>query len=82
MWLGDGNSDGSGFSTEDKELLEYWKVWCDNNNSKLNLVSRKITEHNKHIKYNYKEFQKSDKEKYRPDIQYNITSNTTKNSFK
>jgi DNA-directed RNA polymerase beta subunit len=82
MWLGDGNSDGSGFSTEDKELLEYWKVWCDNNNSKLNLISRKITERNKHIKYNYKEFQKSDKEKYRPDIQYNITSNTTKNSFK
>jgi hypothetical protein len=36
MWLGDGNSDGSGFSTEDQELLTYWKNWAIANGMIIN----------------------------------------------
>ena len=35
MWLGDGLSVGTGFSTADKELLEYWKKWSEDNNASV-----------------------------------------------
>ena len=44
MWLGDGDSDGRGFASQDKELIEKWESWCSNNNAKV--------EHSK--RYNYR----------------------------
>mgnify|MGYP003776041067 CR=1 FL=1 len=44
MWLGDGDSDGRGFASQDKELIEKWESWCSNNNAKF--------EHSK--RYNYR----------------------------
>lgn len=35
MWLGDGNSRGDGFTSDDKELVEYWEKWAEKNNSKI-----------------------------------------------
>lgn len=35
MWLGDGLSVGTGFSTADKELLEYWEKWSEDNNASV-----------------------------------------------
>ena len=32
MWLGDSNNRGDGFTTDDSELLEYWKNWARQNN--------------------------------------------------
>jgi len=31
MWLGDGFSNGSGFTSADHELVKYWNEWCDKN---------------------------------------------------
>ena len=44
MWLGGGDSDGRGFTSQDKELIEKWESWCSNNNAKV--------EHSK--RYNYR----------------------------
>ena len=35
MWLGDGNSRGRGFTSNDKELVDYWKLWASQNNSEI-----------------------------------------------
>ena len=69
MWLGDGDSCGKGFSTEDIELLNYWKDWAKDNNSVVTLVPRKLTEDKN---YTYKEHQISDSNEYRPDIAYSV----------
>ena len=74
MWLGDGDSKGFMFTTEDKELLDYWEKWAQDNGAKVNLIPRKITEKNKDVNYTYKEHQISDINKYRPDISYTIGS--------
>lgn len=34
-WLGDGYSDGSGISGKDKEIIEKWMEWCENNDGEL-----------------------------------------------
>lgn len=31
MWLGDGFSNGSGFTSDDFELVNYWTEWCNKN---------------------------------------------------
>lgn len=38
MWLGDGNSRGDGFTTNDPELLEYWNLWAEKNNCIIKYV--------------------------------------------
>ena len=35
MWLGDGMSDGYGFSTADEELLDYWIEWGKSNDATI-----------------------------------------------
>jgi hypothetical protein len=35
-WLGDGYSDGSGFSSNDNEIIKYWIEWSNKNN--LNVI--------------------------------------------
>ena len=72
MWLGDSNSDGYGFTTEDIELLEYWKLWAENNKSIVSLIPRKLTKKNKNVNYTYKNHQINDPNKFRPDITYTI----------
>jgi len=69
MWLGDGDSSGKGFSTEDIEMLNYWKNWAKDNNGIITLVPRKLTEAKN---YTYKEHQISNSEEYRPDIGYSV----------
>ena len=40
MWLGDGDSDGRGFTSQDKKLIEKWESWCSNNNAKVEHIQR------------------------------------------
>jgi DNA polymerase elongation subunit (family B) len=40
LWLGDGDSDGRGLTTNDKEILEKWEEWCNNNNCYITHVKR------------------------------------------
>lgn len=61
MWL------GVGFSTEDVEMLNYWKEWAKDNGGSIKLIPLKLTEDKN---YNYKEHQISDPVKYRPDLSY------------
>jgi hypothetical protein len=35
MWLGDGLSNGYGFTGEDIELINEWYIWCLNNNGEI-----------------------------------------------
>lgn len=41
MWLGDGNRDGKGFTSADKELVDYWKKWADENQAEVVLHKNK-----------------------------------------
>jgi hypothetical protein len=74
MWLGDGNSNGKGFTSEDVELINKWKNWGLLNNAEVVLHPQKIAEYNKSTNYTYHEYQISDPKKYRPDINYGIKS--------
>ena len=76
IWLGDGNSDGSRFTSEDPELVE---EWAEQNNTKITLKPLILTEKDK--KYTYHLHQKSDSEKYRPDICYAIENSTLRHSL-
>lgn len=40
MWLGDGSSAGSGFASEDVELINEWLEWARKNNSEILHVGR------------------------------------------
>jgi len=40
IWLGDGDGDGRGFTTNDKEILNKWEEWCNNNNSYVTHIKR------------------------------------------
>lgn len=75
MWLGDGNSNSKGFTTEDQELLSEWKNYAEKINAKIKLVARYISEKDKknNKKYTYHSYQINDKKIYRPDISYSIT---------
>jgi DNA-directed RNA polymerase beta subunit len=69
MWLGDGDSSGYSFYSEDIELINYWKKWANDNNQDIKLIKRKNTcDYN----YTYQEHQINDPEKYRPDIHYSV----------
>jgi hypothetical protein len=35
MWLGDGNSRGDGFTSDDKELINYWDTWSSKNDCEV-----------------------------------------------
>ena len=74
LWLGDGNSSGKGFTTEDTEILDYWKKWANNNDADIVLYAHKINNSTRDIKFNYHEYQINDPEEYRPDIHYGIKS--------
>ena len=74
MWLGDGNSNGKGFTTEDVILLDYWKSWAKNNEAEIILYPHKINNSTKHINFRYHDYQISDPELYRPDIHYGVKS--------
>mgnify|MGYP003328691977 CR=1 FL=1 len=39
LWLGDGYSNGKEFCTNDKEILDIWYNWCEDNNALI--VKRK-----------------------------------------
>jgi hypothetical protein len=39
MWLGDGYSNGKEFSTNDGELLQYWKSWADTNDAQVDATT-------------------------------------------
>lgn len=41
MWLGDGNSNGNGFTSADPELVDAWKEWCVNNGAEVVLHPNK-----------------------------------------
>jgi DNA-directed RNA polymerase beta subunit len=70
MWLGDGDSKGNAFYSEDIELINYWKKWANDNNQDIKLIRKKNTcDYN----YTYQEHQINDPEKYRPDIHYSIS---------
>ena len=66
MWLGDGNSDGKGFTSEDKD-------WALLNESEIVLHPCKLPENNTY-NFTYRDYQINDPEKFRPDIHYGIKS--------
>ena len=41
MWLGDGNSNGKGFTSADPELVQYWKQWAEQNEAEVVLHPNK-----------------------------------------
>ena len=84
MWLGDGNSDGTRFTSEDPELIEEWEKWAEKNNTKITLKPLILNEKDKKInkKYTYHSYQKSDPKKYRPDISYAIENSTLRHSLR
>jgi DNA polymerase elongation subunit (family B) len=41
MWLGNGDNDGLGFTSQDNELIEKWESWCSDNNAKVEHISGK-----------------------------------------
>lgn len=71
LWLGGGNSNGKSFTTENIELLYYWKNWSINNNTEIVLYPHKI---NKNINFKYHEYEISDPNIYRPHIHFGIKS--------
>ncbi len=77
-WLGDGNSDGTIFTTEDQEILFEFEKWAEKNNTciilKPKIFTDKERKHNKN--YTYHSHQISDPNVYRPDISYNIANGT------
>ena len=74
MWLGDGNSDGKGFTSADIELIKEWEIWASKNDAEIILHPHKLTEKNRHNNYTYNEHQISDKNNFRPDIHFGIKS--------
>ena len=41
LWIGDGYSNGKEFCTNDKEILEQWKLWALNNNAIISETTNK-----------------------------------------
>jgi len=75
LWLGDGNSNCRGFTTEDPEILQTWKNWASKNQAKIVLYPYKISDKKKYqYNYTYHDYQIYDHEIYRPDINYGIKS--------
>ena len=84
MWLGDGHSTGSRFTTEDSELLFEWQKWAKDNNTIITLKPKIFTEKERKINknYTYHSHQKSDPEKYRPDVSYGIDNAVLRSMLK
>ena len=40
MWLGDGDSDGRGFTSQDEELIKIWEEWCVTIQARVEHVKR------------------------------------------
>lgn len=69
MWLGDGDSSGYSFYSEDIELINYWKKWANDNDKDIKLIrQKKLDGYN----YTYKNYQINDPDKYKPDIKYGV----------
>ena len=68
MWLGDTNIEETGFTNKDNELVNRWKKWSSNNNHKIALYKKTISE--------------EDILKYTPDIDYIDSVKTYENTFK
>lgn len=66
MWLGDGNSNGTGFTSEDQELIDYWKKYTDAINCEIVLRKKKLKEGDKGFV--------KDEINFRPDICFGIKS--------
>ena len=49
LWLGDGYSNGKEFSTNDKEIYDYWEKWAFNNKSIVVKTTNKYRYYVKHI---------------------------------
>jgi hypothetical protein len=66
MWLGDGNKSGSGFTSADIELVNYWKKWAINNECEIVLYRKKLKKGDCNFCEN--------EIRYRPDICYGVRS--------
>jgi hypothetical protein len=66
MWLGDGNSNGTGFTSEDRELVDYWTEYSGNIDCDVVLRKKKLKEGDKGYIEN--------EINYRPNICYGIKS--------
>jgi len=66
MWLGDGNSNGAGFTSEDPELIDYWEKYAETINCEIVL-------HKKNLKEGDKGFVKNEIN-FRPDICFGLKS--------
>ena len=74
LWLGDGNSNGKDFTTEDIEILDVWKKWAFENEAEIVLYPHKINDSTKYINFRYHDYQINDPTIYRPDIHFGIKS--------
>lgn len=70
MWLGDGNSRGRGFTCNDLELVEKWKIWAKENN--ITIVKYENDKLHYGIKYKGKGYKNIFKEKLKI---YNLVDN-------
>ena len=66
MWLGDGNSNGTGFTSENQELIDYWKKYTETIDCEIVLRKKKLKDGDKgYVK---------DEINFRPDIYFGIKS--------
>jgi hypothetical protein len=66
MWLGDGNSNGTGFTSENQELIDYWKKYAETIDCEIVLRKKKLKDGDKgYVK---------DEINFRPDICFGIKS--------
>jgi hypothetical protein len=74
MWLGDGNKLGTGFTSADIELVNYWKKWANDNECEIVTYRKKLKKGDNNFNEN--------EIRYRPDICFGIKSSYNKDNNK
>ena len=74
VWLGDGDSNGYGFTSIDEEIVDYWKKWASENECEVVIRKCKRSEKSDGKKITYYKSQVNDPEIYKPDIKFYLRS--------